>query len=1098
MSFPTNHLTTGDENPFIPSLLAPINYATDIQIAVAFVRLTGLRLVEQALFDALDRKANVKILTGDYLDFTDPVALRQLMLMQEKGAEIRVFESFGGRSFHMKTYIFTHQRNDGADGCAFVGSSNLTSIALKTGLEWNLRIDKAENEERFTKIEEEYSSLFMHLSSKPLTHQWIDDYSSRQPARTNVVVSEAGADELEPAPEPNDIQEQALAALAASRAEGYRRGLVVMATGLGKTWLAAFDSQQMKASRILFVAHREEILTQAEATFVRICPNAKVGSYNGNEHELNVDMLFASIQTLGKSRHLERFSADYFDYIIVDEFHHAAASTYQRLLQHFSPRFLVGLTATPDRTDQSDILSFCDDNLVFQSDLFAGIESGLLCPFEYRGIADVVDYTEVSWRNGKFDPNQLYNQLATQARAKHNFMEWREHRQSRTLAFCISKKHADFMADYFVRQGVKAVSVHSDSDTRRNDALTQLEQGAIEIVFSVDLFNEGVDLPSIDTVLMLRPTESKIVFLQQLGRGLRSSEATKKEKLMVLDFIGNHVSFFKKPEALLEIGVTSKARNEFIQGLEQDSLELPAGCFINYDLESIDFMKKLIGTRMDSQTEIYRELKNNLMRRPTLVEFYRAAGSVATIRQSFGHWFNLVKDENDLDSIESILVDTHEKFFKELEKTSLTKSFKIVLMEAYLELNGFSKPPTTIALANKSFEVFQRRRTLLSDLPDEYINLSELLDEYQGPWHSYWKKNPINAWIGSDYFGNEDDRFVFHQEIQDQQVEIFNQLVWEIVNYRFAQYESRPASDSALNVKPIDKAVPVRPAIPFFKDLKIACGHFSESSHSDELIEHLVLPERYGNLNPARSFIAQAKGNSMDGGRTPITDGDYLLCEVISSTSAGSLNGSIVVIERQDISGNDQFLLRRINKVAEGQYELIAQNSDYEKITVDESMGPRARFKDVVSVGDLMLHQSFLREVIPPLFGMEFNTGLWQSGHIRPKGHQDQYLFVTLNKQGRPKDHQYHDYFIDESTFHWQSQDKTAAKSAKGNAIVNHLADGSSVHLFVRKDKLERGKGAPFYYCGTVTYQQHKGEKPMSVTWKLDSPLSLELFGSFS
>jgi superfamily II DNA or RNA helicase/HKD family nuclease/SOS-response transcriptional repressor LexA len=1097
MPFPTNHLTTGDENPFIPSLLAAINYATDIRIAVAFVRLTGLRLVEQALFDALARKANVKILTGDYLDFTDPVALRQLMLMQEKGAEIRVFESFGGRSFHMKTYIFTHRQDNVEEGCAFVGSSNLTSIALRTGLEWNLRVDKSENEARFTRIEEEYNSLFMHSSCKPLTHQWIDDYSQRQPERSDVVISEAGADELERAPEPNDIQEQALAALTASRAEGYRRGLVVMATGLGKTWLAAFDSQQMKARRILFVAHREEILTQAEATFVRICPNARVGSYNGNEHELNVDMLFASVQTLGKSRHLENFSEDFFDYIIVDEFHHAAASTYQRLLQHFSPKFLLGLTATPDRTDQSDILSFCDDNLVFQSDLFAGIESGLLCPFEYRGIADVVDYTEVSWRNGKFDPNQLYNQLATQARAKHSFTEWQEHRQSRTLAFCISKKHADFMADYFVGHGVKAVSVHSDSETKRNDALTQLEQGEIEIVFSVDLFNEGVDLPSIDTVLMLRPTESKIVFLQQLGRGLRISKATKKERLIVLDFIGNHVSFFKKPEALLEIGVTNKARSEFIQDLEQGNLELPEGCFINYDLESIDFMKKLTETRIDSQQEIYRELKNSLMRRPTLVEFYRAAGSVTTIRRNFGHWFNLVKDENDLNIAESVVVDTHEKFFEELEKTNLTKSFKIVLMEAYLELDGFSDPPTTIALANKSFEVFQRRRTLLSDLPDEFVNLSELPDEHQGHWHSYWKRNPISAWIGGAYFSIEDNRFIFRKDIQGQEVGIFNQLVWEIVNYRFAQYESRLASNSALDVTPIERTDSSRLAIPFFTDLKIACGHFAESSHADERIEHRVLPERYGNLNPARSFIAQAKGNSMDGGKTPIADGDYLLCEVISSESAGSLNGSIAVIERQDFTGDDQFLLRRVNRLDEDLYELIAQNPDYEKITVDESMIPRARFKQVVSASDLILHQSFLREDIPPLFGMEFNTGLWQSGHIRPKGHQDQYLFVTINKQGRPKDHQYHDYFIDESTFHWQSQDKTGAKSAKGKAIVNHLADGSSVHLFVRRDKLERGKGAPFYYCGTMTYQQHEGERPMSVTWKLDSPLSLVLFGYF-
>ena len=190
-----------------------------------------------------------------------------------------------------------------------------------------------------------------------------------------------------------------------------------MATGLGKTWLAAFDSQQFNAGRLLFVAHREEILNQAEETFVRIHPNKKVGRYNGDTRDTDVDMLFASIQSLGREQHLEKFATDHFDYIVVDEFHHAAARTYQRLLAYFRPRFLLGLTATPDRTDQSDILTLCDDNLVFSKGLFEGIKTKLLCPFHYQGVADVVDYREISWRNGKFDPNELVNQLATHARA---------------------------------------------------------------------------------------------------------------------------------------------------------------------------------------------------------------------------------------------------------------------------------------------------------------------------------------------------------------------------------------------------------------------------------------------------------------------------------------------------------------------------------------------------------------------------------------------------------------------------------------------------------------------------------------------------------
>lgn len=224
---------------------------------------------------------------------------------------------------------------------------------------------------------------------------------------------------------------------------------------------------------------------------------------------------------MGKTHHLNKFPVDHFDYIVVDEFHHASAPTYRQLLKHFRPLFLLGLTATPKQTDQADILALCDDNLVYRRDMFDGINSGLLSPFSYYGIANQeVDYQSIPWRNGKFDPEQLESKLATTARAKHALKCWKALKQSRTLAFCISKKHADYMADYFRNQGYQAVSVHSDSEVRRNDALSKLERAELDIIFSVDLFNEGVDLPAIDTVLMLRPTESKLFFYSNWGEGL--------------------------------------------------------------------------------------------------------------------------------------------------------------------------------------------------------------------------------------------------------------------------------------------------------------------------------------------------------------------------------------------------------------------------------------------------------------------------------------------------------------------------------------------------------------------------------------------------
>ncbi|MCJ8270594.1 MAG: DEAD/DEAH box helicase family protein, partial [Psychrosphaera sp.] len=587
----------------------------------------------EVLADALRRKAKINLLTGDYLYFTSPAALRLLLMLKEQGADVRIFESGQKQSFHMKAYLFVRAFSNGRDqGCAFVGSSNITKMALRNGLEWNLCVDRQEDEARFIQILSQFDTLFKDPRCKTLSNGWINDYQKRIPERAKVTPGLLETDEPVEVPTPNPIQVEALAALAQTRAEGYRRGLVVLATGLGKTWLAAFDCAAVNAQRILFVAHREEILEQAEKNFLTIKTGASAGYYNGKTQQLDADMLFASVQTIGRTNHLNKFAKDHFDYIIVDEFHHAAARTYKQLLAHFTPQFLLGLTATPDRTDQVDILSLCDDNEVFRKELFEGIESKQLCPFNYFGIYDeAVDYQEIKWRNGKFDPAQLFNQLATVARAKHNFDQWQKHRQQRTLAFCISRKHADFMANYFNNHGVKAISVHSESKVQRKESLKKLEEAEVDIIFSVDLFNEGVDLPAIDTVLMLRPTESAIIFLQQLGRGLRTFDG--KDKLIVLDFIGNHISFFRKVTALFKVGASNKARNAFAKNAKNQTLELPDGCFVNYDIEVIEFMEKLTATRFDQQAELYQSLKEMLGRRPSLPEFVQARGGLDAIRK---------------------------------------------------------------------------------------------------------------------------------------------------------------------------------------------------------------------------------------------------------------------------------------------------------------------------------------------------------------------------------------------------------------------------------------------------------------------------------
>ncbi|WP_090255736.1 DUF3427 domain-containing protein [Ectothiorhodospira marina] len=1078
-------ITGGDEHPFLPHLCSSIHRADAIEMAVAFIKNTGLRLLLPDLQEALNREATgrspacIRILTSDYLDITDPQALRALMLLQEQGAQVRVYQSRGG-SFHLKAYLFAGSQDaDTHWGCAFIGSSNISRQALQQGLEWNYRINYP-GDKGFLEAREHFQALFNDPATVALSDEWIDAYDARRipPERS----WEPGSTESEPPPTPTHIQAQALEALQQTRRDGSRRGLVVMATGLGKTWLAAFDTQQMGARRILFVAHREEILNQAAATFARIRPSARIGFYHGRQRDTQVDILCASVQTLGRIDHLERFGSGHFDYMVVDEFHHAAAPTYHRLLNHFAPAFLLGLTATPDRTDNASILSLCDDNLVFESDLFTGVNADLLVPFHYYGVFDEdVDYQAIPWRNGRFDPDLLGNRLATLARARHALKTWRAQAQRRTLAFCASTRHADYMAEQFARQGVSAAAVYADSRLSRGEALGQLASGHLQVLFCVDLFNEGVDLPAIDTVMMLRPTESRILFLQQLGRGLRKAEA--KERLVVLDFVANHQSFLHKPMALMNQTMTHQQLARFARDLENQTLDLPKGCYVNYDLRFIDFLKSLDAGGTDLQDQ-YHTLRDTLGRRPTLTEFYRAGASLKAVRRQYGDWFGLIAAlETELDAETQAVIQQQADLLRELETTAMTKSYKMVLLEAFLELDGWREAPTLADLATRSWQVLQRRRPLLADLTEAYQGLAEPPDD----WLGYWRKNPIAAWSGGSFFTIEGNRFIGTTAVVPNRITTLTTLVQELVDYRLATYEVRQGLGGA-TVTPLSTRKPEQVSLPYFPNLKIACGHFKTGTADCEEYRSLPL-EGYGRLDPGRHFIARASGNSMSGGKQPVEDGDYLLLELASADNAGWITGNTLAIERQDGAGDNQYLLRKVLKDSSGQYRLRASHPDYEDIVVtpelQEQFRTFARFKGVLDALWMVVGERFAREEIPGLFNVEFNPGSWNSGHVvlgDPKVHV---LLVTLNKQGRAVDHRYLDHWVDDSHFHWQTQNQTTPQSKRGREIIHHEEMGIGIHLFIRENKLEQGKAAPFTYHGPVRYLKHQGSGPMSVDFEV-------------
>ena len=952
----SSQLTTGGGDPLLPKLIHAINHAHEIEITVSFIQRSGLALLFEPLKDALGKNCTLKLLTSDYLDITDPVALRELMPLVDRGADVRIFESRNKQSFHMKSYIFVKTKTgevgaEIADGSAFIGSNNISKTALTHAYEWCYRHDfsppmDSKEALTFLEIRKSFHNIFSNQYVVELTNDWISKYIARRSILKLSNVVDVIDRVLEP-PTPNATQYEALIALQSTREQGFKRGLVVLATGMGKTWLSAFDVKQMKAKKVLFVAHREEILLQSQRTFAQLLSDQSSGFYNANRRDVTADLLFASVQTIGKKKHLTTFSKDHFDYVIVDEFHHASARTYQNLLAYFEPNFLLGLTATPERTDQADILGLCDNNLVFERNLTQGINEKILVPFRYYGIWDAdVDYKAIPWRNGRFDPNELDAQFVTHKRCLHVFDHWRKHRQSTTLAFCISKKHADFMAEYFIKKGIKAVSVHSESVVRRNDALRQLEAGEIEIIFSVDLFNEGTDLPAIDTILMLRPSDSKILFLQQLGRGLRLFE--NKDQLVVLDFIGNHHSFLNKPAALLGSGTIKETLEKCANPIIAD------GCFVNYDIEIINFWEVLARKQRTTALEDYQNLYEILGHQPTVSEFYLEYKSLDKVKNQHGSWFQMALPDEDKKAFEP-----YQMFLMDaVQTTSMTKCFKAIMLASFLRLDGFKSPPTLQTLASDSWHVLNRYPHLMStELPG---NKEQLTADSTG-WLSYWKGNPIQAFCkisrsaGKAWFRIEGDLFIANLEVSDTEKNKFHDCVQELLDYRLLKYSQKKSPVSSVsNINDKVKEEAVVETLPFYPNLKIACGHFKAGD--DTQAQYINAPEGFGQLNAKKHFLAYATGNSMNGGKSPILDGDLLLLELISPDNPVSLNGQTIVIENQAATGDDQYLLRDVKKLAEGRYQLIAKNDEYETIISSDDMKTLAKLKGVIASDEVNSH----------------------------------------------------------------------------------------------------------------------------------------------
>lgn len=727
-------VTTGDQGvdrQLLYQLNMCINKANKIDVIVSFLMTSGVKLLIKQLKRAVNRGARLRILTGNYLGITQPEALYLLRRELGDDFQLRMYND-STRSFHPKAYIFEF------DNCRtiFVGSSNISKSALTSGIEWNYCLQEEKDPDNYKIFCATFEELWcnhslvmdddaLHSYSKAwhrpavykdMQHQLYDDSDDV----TNVRLLY----------EPRGAQIEALYALNNLRQDGGIKGIVQAATGIGKTFLAAFDSQGF--DRVLFVAHRKEILEQAAKSFRCIRPDKTAGFFMSEYKENDTDFVFASVATLGQPEYLNSkyFDKEDFDYIVIDEFHHAVNKQYKNIIEYFKPKFLLGLTATPERMDGRDIFALCDYNVPYEINLAEGINKGMLAPFRYYGIYDDTDYKKIEYNQGHYNIKSLNAAyIANTRRTDLIFMHYSKHKRKRALGFCCSREHAEMMAKEFCKRGVKAASVYSGSQGRyavdREKALMELKTGILEVIFSVDMFNEGVDVKSIDLVMFLRPTESPVVFMQQLGRGLRIDKG--KQYLVVLDFIGNYVKA-DRIQKYLSNDYLGNANKE-LKNYDMVSQSIyPDDCQVDFDVKLIDMFEALQKKKITKQKQIENEFNRICAelggRHPTRIELfnrmdrevYKMCLSNSKINP-FNDYLAFLNGQQCLTSDESrIYSSAGRDLVAWVEKTNMTKVYKMpVLMsllhdgevKAAVKMNDVLKSWKSFFAANRNWRDLQ-------------------------------------------------------------------------------------------------------------------------------------------------------------------------------------------------------------------------------------------------------------------------------------------------------------------------------------------------------------------------------------------------------
>ncbi|WP_238907623.1 DEAD/DEAH box helicase [Clostridium sp. YIM B02506] len=516
-----------------------LNECERFYFSVAFVNFSGLQLLLDTFKELEDRGVQGSILTSTYLNFTEPKALERITKFSN--IDLKIFVATKELGFHTKAYIFENKD----EYKIIIGSSNITQRALKSNIEWNVRVISKKEDSFVKEVISEYLGLWSNTSE--VTEEFLESYRNFIKTLKKTEKREVAEFSHYELVKPNYMQKKALENLNRLRLSGESKAIAIASTGTGKTYMSAFDAINFNPRKLLFIAHREEILRSAEKTFKRLAKNKNIttGLITGGRKDYNAKYIFSTNQSMKNC--LEEFSEEEFDYIVIDEAHHSASPTYQKILNYFKPKFLLGMTATPERGDTEDIFDIYDNNIALEIRLREALEHELIIPFHYFGITDIeeIDLSDLKSE----DVSEISKRLQINKRVdfiidKMNFYG-HDGLKRKALGFCVDIEHAKYMHLEFLKRGINSIALSGeDSQEKRQEAIRRLEsdEDELEVIFTVDIFNEGVDIPSINTVFMLRPTNSPIIFIQQLGRGLRKHED--KTFLTVLDFIGNHNKAF--------------------------------------------------------------------------------------------------------------------------------------------------------------------------------------------------------------------------------------------------------------------------------------------------------------------------------------------------------------------------------------------------------------------------------------------------------------------------------------------------------------------------------------------------------------------------